>query len=355
MAKILYLTNIETPYRVRFFNELANACDLTVLFERRQSSNRDSKWASSAEKIFNVEYLDGKNIGNEYSFSFGITKYLSKGWDAVIVGCYNSYVQIFAMAYMKLRGIPYIVNLDGEQFFYPGFKTQIKRMILNGGDAVLAAGVKSAETTRGVLRDKAKMVQPYYFSSLTESEISANGQEPQQTREDYVLVVGQYFDYKGMDVAFKVATLDSSIRYKFVGMGKRSELFKSDMGNIPANVEIIPFLQKKQLNKEYKKCALLLLPTRQECWGLVINEAASYGTPIVSTYGSGAAVEFLKEKYSQYLAMPNDADSLLNCVRRCLSDDTSEYSNYLKERSKDYSIERSVAIHANLINKYSKK
>ena len=74
MTKVLYLTNIETPYRVHFFNELAKVCDLTVMYERRKSANRNAKWASSVQKTFNVEFLDGKEIGNEYSFSFGITK-----------------------------------------------------------------------------------------------------------------------------------------------------------------------------------------------------------------------------------------------------------------------------------------
>ena len=35
--KILYISNIEVPYRVSFFNEFAKHCDLTVLYERKKS------------------------------------------------------------------------------------------------------------------------------------------------------------------------------------------------------------------------------------------------------------------------------------------------------------------------------
>ena len=31
--KILFLTNVPAPYRVRFFNELARHCELTVVYE----------------------------------------------------------------------------------------------------------------------------------------------------------------------------------------------------------------------------------------------------------------------------------------------------------------------------------
>lgn len=60
---------------------------------------------------------------------------------------------------------------------------------------------------------------------------------------------------------------------------------------------------------------MLILPTRQECWGLVVNEAASFGTAVISTNGSGAAVEFLFEKYPFLLAEPDNDENLAEVVR----------------------------------------
>ena len=347
MKKVFYLTNIEVPYRVRFFNELAKQCDLTVMYERRKSANRDSKWAGGEAKNYRVEYLDGKDVGDEYGFSWRILNLIKRQWDVVVVGCYNSKVQILAMAYMRMHKIPFIINLDGEPFIGKGVKAFVKKMMLKGAKGYLTAGVKAGESLKSAIGDK-HPVFPYYFSSLTDKEIVKNTCLDMK-RENFVLVVGQYFDYKGMDVAYQAACMDKSIRYKFVGMGKRTELFLQEMGNMPNNIEVIPFLQKKELEEEYRKCTMLLLPTRQECWGLVVNEAASFGTPIVSTWGSGAAVEFIGDKYLQFLAIPGDAKSLLECIRRCLKADNSDYSAYLKEISKKYSIARSVDAHLKAI------
>lgn len=343
MKKVLYLTNIEVPYRVRFFNELASKCELTVMYERRKSANRDGKWASAEEKHYAVEYLDGRNLGDEYGFSLRIIELVKKGWDVVVVGCYNSKVQMLAMAYMRMHHIPFIINLDGEPFIGCGLKAFVKKQMLKGASAYLTAGVKAGASLRKAIGE-GKHIIPYYFSSLTDEELARHACLP-CNREKYVLVVGQYFDYKGMDVAFDAACMDSSILYKFIGMGKRTDAFARDMGKIPDNVEIIPFLQKKDLEEEYKKCTVLLLPTRQECWGLVVNEAASFGTPIVSTWGSGAAVEFLSGSYPQYLAQPGNAVSLLECIRLCLKSDKSEYVSFLQDFSKLYSIENSVKAH----------
>mgnify|MGYP003190840125 FL=1 len=254
-----------------------------------------------------------------------------------------------------MRHIPYIINLDGEQFIGNGLKDKIKRVILHGASGYLVAGEKSGETLANALGLSEDLVNvkitPYYFSSLSEQEIEVHSKD-RCIRNNKVLVIGQYFDYKGMDVAYEVAKRTPYISYKFIGMGNRTSLFLKERtggGHKLSNVEIIPFLQKQELAEEYKQCGCLLLPSRQECWGLVVNEASSFGTPIVSTWGSGAAVEFLSDEYPQYLAKPGDSESLLNCLLLCLNSDNSQYSQYLMEKSKNYSIERSVDCHRKAI------
>ena len=346
MKKVLYLTNIEVPYRVRFFNELAKYCDLTVVYERQKSKTRDDAWASCEQRRHRAVFLNGWNLSNENGFSFGIFRYLFKKYDAIIVGCYNSPVQLMAILTMRLFGIPYYLNIDGETFLEgTGLKATVKRFVLKGAQKYLAAGEKSGAALQKVVGKKP--VIPYYFSSLDQAELQANRSIPPQPRTDTVLVVGQYLDVKGLDVALKVAEMDPGRKYLFVGMGKRTELFTQT--NHPErfpNVQIIPFLKKSELEAEYRCCAAMVLPSRQECWGLVINEAASFGTPIVSTWGSGAAVEFLKDGYSCYLAKPGDADDLYYRIQQLLnSAQQVEYRDYLLEKSSRYSIEKSVHVH----------
>ena len=133
-------------------------------------------------------------------------------------------------------------------------------------------------------------------------------------------------------------------------MGSRTELFLQEH-TIPANVQVIPFLQKDALEKEYQTCGMLVLPSRQECWGLVINEAASFGMPIVSTWGSGAAVEFLADDYPQYLAKPGDAQDLLRCIRLLqTADDAENYRAFLLRKTKEYTIEQSVQRHESALD-----
>lgn len=342
--KVLYVTNIQSPYRVEFLNQLSELCDLRVLYERECSNNRNEKWASGENSIYTKYFLNGVNIGNENSFSLRILKYIFQENDIVLFGCCNSIVEIFAMVMLKLMNRPFALSLDGDLFITSkGLKSLLKRIVIKLPKLIFCAGEQSAEEISKFTTKRQNLI-PYYFSSLTSKEILANSVD-QGCRDDYVLVIGQYYDYKGMDIAAKIATMLPNQSFKFIGTGKRTEEFIENC-NLKKlkNVLVIPFLEKDKLFIEYKKCKCLLLPTRQECWGLVVNEASSFGTPIVSTYGSGAAKEFLFPEYELLLANSNDAHDLKNALIKLDSIDAKKYSFDLIEKSKKYNIEKNVKI-----------
>ena len=298
MKKMLYISNIEVPYRTEYFNQLSDKIDLTVLYERKKSANRDKKWTESIQSKYLIKYLKGIKYKNEYSLDLRIIKYaFSRKYNYIIFGCYNSPSQIMAMLLMRLFRKKYILNLDGEYFFEgKGFKKKIKRFLIKGAHKYFIAGDYPKRNLSNYV--SSNKVFSYHFSSLTNDELKDNRQHIHNNINNKVLVVGQFFDYKGLDVALECAKLDQNIKYRFVGSGKRSGLLEEKIKEMNLNnVEVIPFLQKEDLYKEYQECKCMLLPSRKECWGLVINEAASFGCPTISTNGSGAAVEFLESKW----------------------------------------------------------
>ena len=159
MKKVLYMTNIEVPYRVRFFNELAKYCDLTVLYEKHSSESRDITWAKSEHTHHCRKYLKKESL-----FFTGILKHVRTGYDTIIVGCYNSPVQMLAMLYMRLMRIPFIINLDGEPFLEgKGIKNRLKRFFLSGAEQYLVAGEKAAESLKKAVGRKT--VIPYHSNN----------------------------------------------------------------------------------------------------------------------------------------------------------------------------------------------
>ena len=353
MKKVLYISNIEVPYRSEFFNQLSEKVELTVLYERKKSSNRNKQWVESIKPKYKTKYLKGIKFKNEYTFDLSILRYVfAKEYNKIILGCYNSPSQIIAILIMKLFRKKYILNIDGEYFIDGNsFKKKIKRFLIKGADEYLVAGEKSADSlSKYICKDK---IHPYYFSSLTKEELKNNAKHMNNNTNNFVLVVGQYFDYKGLDTALEVALHNNSIKYKFIGSGNRSEILKEKVDKMGLeNVEIIPFLQKDKLYKEYQSCKMLLLPSIQECWGLVVNEAASFGCPIVSTDGCGAILEFYDDKYKKYIGEAGNADSLYRLVKKFYElKNIDTIKNDLINKSSRYYIEKNVKIYAEVIKK----
>ena len=329
MKKILYITNKEVPYKVEFFNQLAKTNDLVVIYESENPNARNKEWAKSKPNCFKYYYIDDDKTGKKFPIIKIMNIIKMENPDDIIIGCITNKIEVFVTQILKLKRRKYFINVDGEYFFNEkNLKNKIKAKIMCGADKYFVAGEKSAKEIKKYVK---KDGIPYYFSSLTLNELKQREKDAIKIneREDFILVVGQYFDYKGMDIALETATKMPDKKFKFIGMGFRTDLMKKKVEELNAkNVELIPFLQKDELNEEYKKCKLLILPSKKECWGLVINEAASYGTPIISTYGSGAAIEFLEDNYSQFLAKPGDAQSLLEKIKCYENLSSEEKENY---------------------------
>lgn len=351
MKQVLYITNGEAPYRSIFFDKLSEKVDLTVGCEYAQSSNREKDWYNGQNTKHKTIYFGVHENSQRIKTTLKLVAYVLKTYkqyDEIIFGCVNSRAEMIAYSIMRLLGKKYSLNLDGETFFSDrGFKKTLKKFFLKKASKYYIAGEKALETSCQAIGFPKNTAYKYNFSSLSKEELISNAAESKSTqRMDYILAIGRYFEYKGLDIVLQVAKKHPETEFRLIGMGNQTDELQKLVHQMHLNnITLIPFLESKALGEEYLRCKAFVLPSRRECWGLVINEAASYGTPIVSTYGSGAAVEFLKDDYSEFLAKPNDAESLEQALTGLIKKDSQflkQYSEYLINKSFEYSIEKSV-------------
>ena len=59
------------------------------------------------------------------------------------------------------------------------------------------------------------------------------------------------------------------------------------------NINFLEFEKKEVLYKYYKAADLFILPTREDIWGLVINEAMAHGLPVITTKKCVAGMELV--------------------------------------------------------------
>ena len=92
---------------------------------------------------------------------------------------------------------------------------------------------------------------------------------------------------------------------------------------------------------------LFVLPTREDIWGLVINEAMSNGLPIISTNRCIAGLELVKDGENGFIVPVDDVDALSQKIETILSNEQILETMGKKslEKIKDYTFEQMAKRH----------
>ena len=364
--KVLFLTNVPSPYRVDFFNELGKACELTVLFEKSTSDERDASWKKYKFENFEGVFLKGKRIGVDNAVCLGVIWYLKKGkYDHIIVSDFLDPTGMIAIEHMRVRHIPYWLECDGGfAKDGKGFKERVKKHFISGTQGYFSPCAAADEylCTYGA---KAERLHRYPFTSLKESDMPETVLDHQKkselkrelglTEQFTVLSVGR-FSYlkgygKGYDVLMKVAEQLRNVQFCIVGDEPTQEFVEWKKQKKLDNVVFGGFKDKNSLSKYYMASDLFALMTVADVWGLVINEAMMFGLPVITTEKCGAGLELVRDGVNGYLVHVGDSDMLADRINALLGDLKlqREMSKAGMERIRGYTIESMASEHIKIL------
>lgn len=365
--KVLILWRGPSPYRVDFFNELGKLCDLTVLFERKpeQIPDKDKSWFHENFDYFKAIYLKSWSVG-KVALSFQQFKYLwrHKEYDYIIVGMYSTWIQMMSIIFMRILSVPYILNSDGGFIKKENiFVRLIKNFFISNASAYLASSSGTAKYLQYYGASKKIFVYPFTTSFKKEicKQISLN--EKINCRKSIgakesviVLFSGQFIYRKGIDVLLNAARyVDKKCGIYIVGGNPTSEYFSIVSLYSLKNIHFVDFKTPKELAVFYKAADIYVLPTREDIWGLVINEAMSYGLPVITTDKCLAGRELIENGENGYI-IPVDNPSELAKYINILADDIKlreSISNKNKLKIQEYNLENMAKSHFNILKNIS--
>lgn len=358
--KVLFLTNLPAPYRVEFFNRLGDECDLTVLFERKLSSNRDTSWKTEEKYRFHAIFLNGINVNHEDALCFNVIKYLKKDmFDMIVICGYTTPTSILALNYCKIKKIKYILSIDGAIDKHEDFLLHlVKTMFIKGASAYLCTGKESKRflINHGASEEK---VYIYPFTSLSEAYIDkkvfpksdkiALRKELGIKEDKIIITVGQYIHRKGFDVllnAIDSSRIDIGV-YIIGGSQPTNEYLEIIKKRKLKNIHFISFQKKTELIKYYHASDVFVLPTREDIWGLVINEAMACGLPVITTTRCVAGIELIKPGENGFLVDIDLVDELASKIIELLDSEASriKMANNNLKKMKGYTLEKMAEIH----------
>ena len=361
--KVLWLTNVPSPYRVDFFNELGKKVDLTVLFEKKTSDERNESWLNYSFDHFTGVFLKGISINTDTAVCPEVVAYVKdKSFDHRVVTSISSPTGIIAIHYMKTHSIQYWIEGDGG-FAKPGkgLKNRLKTYMISGAMGCFSTSKAHDDyyLTYGAAEDR---IFRYPFTSLQEYDLVHADELRSQKEilrkelgieEDRVVIsVGQFIHRKGFDILLKAASqLKSGVGIYIIG-GEPTDEYKQIVQDYDLeSIHFVGFENKTMLSKYYAASDIFVLPTREDIWGLVINEAMAHSLPIITTNRCVAGLELVNDRVNGFLVPINDSDGLASSIMTLLkADKYKEFGRRSRRIISEYTIEKMVNRHVEVFN-----
>lgn len=363
--KVLFAANYPSPYRVDFFNELGKLCELDVVFEERPEAqtHRDGEWFHTNYDNFEPAFLRQSVSRNGHCIvSFEILKVLKrKKYDAVIFGVYSTWTQMLGIKYMQMRGQPYWISSDGGMAKSGrGLREKIKKALIGRACGYFSPSDITDRYLEFYGAD-AKKIFRYPFTSLMRRDIlnaPVSFEEKRERKRRLGMVpgraavtVGQFIPRKGFDLLLRAVPLAAEdIHYYFIGGNATEEyLSLSRQLGIADRVHFVGFRKQEALADYYRAADFFVLPTREDIWGLVVNEAMANGLPVVTTDRCVAGLELVRNGETGLIAESGNIADLARAI-----DDVAGWNGSASRRCLDvisqYTLEKMAEVHFSILS-----
>ena len=322
-GKLALQQRVLPAYRVPFFDLLASACDGGMsLFTGLPRANEG---ITVANELRVAGYTPGRNI-HLFGGSFylchqkGLLDWL-EDWnpDALIVEANARYLSTpAAVRWMRERDRPVI----GWGLGFPplsgplaGFRARRRISFLSQFDALIAYSQRGAD-------EYAREGFPVDYLFVAHNSVSPSPtwelpKRPESFREQpCVLFVGRLQARKNVDMLLGACAEIQNVRLVIVGDGPERESLERLAEEIYPSAEFAGARHGAELKAYFEEADLFVLPGTG---GLAVQQAMSYGLPVIVAQGDGTQDDLVREG-NGWQVPPDDFDALVSTMKDALSD-----------------------------------
>lgn len=361
--RVLYLTNIPSPYRVEFFNELTKYMNVTVAFELGTAKNRDEAWQSSENYKFNYVFMKPLIKRTETAYCPEVYKLIRDFKnDIIVVGGYATPTGMAAILYMRANKIPFFINCDGGFISNDSrLKKKVKTFFIGSANYYLSPG-EGADKYLVYYGAKKENIFHYSFSSLREADIAydiCTNEEKLSIRQKLgineshmIIFVGSFIPRKGVDILLKACKDMKDTAVVLVGGSDMSPYQDIISDGVKCHIYPVGFKQKEEIKQYYRAADVMALPTREDIWGLVVNEAMAEVLPVITTNRCLAGLSLVKNDENGYIVQVDDVEATKKAIGRVFEvDNVARFGRKSLEKIKGYTIEQMAREHKEIFER----
>ncbi len=323
LGRLALQQRVLPAYRAPFFDLLAQSCERGLsLFA---GLPRPSEGIVSTEDLGFANYVPAGNIhlfdGSLYlCYQRGFIDWLAD-WnpDALIVEANPRYLATSsAVKWMHKRERKVIGwGLGAPPLAGPlsGIRQTRRIQFLAQFDALISYSRRGADeyAALGFPREKI-FVAP---NAVSRRPLSPVPSKPSKVEQLTILFVGRLQTRKRVDFLLRAcAELNQNLRLVIVGDGPERQNLELLAKQVYPSAEFIGAKHGEELKTYFEQADLFVLPGTG---GLAIQEAMSYGLPVIVAKGDGTQDDLVRESNGWQIP-PEDYPALVSTMRRALSD-----------------------------------
>ena len=327
MKRVVIITNIPAPYRVDLFYYLqqhTKEYELHILYASRNEDNRT--WEIEEDKMVNSHFLDSSTIkipgryDTKYiHISRGVYAELEKLQPSIVVGSEYNPTVLQALRYCRKKKIPYISWTDGtlhSERSINRIQKYLRKYVIHHAKAYLASSSRSKEAQVAYGADKRSC-----FISFLTVDIDKYLVNTDQRVKNRMLCVGSLIERKGIDLLLKALQgLDEEYTLAIAGSGQEEANLRELVQKlgIEERVEFLGYLPQQDLRKEYARSSIFVLPTREDCFALVVLEAMCAALPVICSCYADGAYDLIEEGENGFIVDPYHTEKFREYLKRLL-------------------------------------
>lgn len=378
--KVLIFATHPIQYQIPIYQELSSFMDLKVIYLLKQTKKGQSDAGFGIEFEWDIPMLEGYKYEylNNYSLNPSSSNYkgiivrvkeldqlikiekpdivLFNGWfpkglKQIINYCYKNKIKTICRGDSNLMMPSHPIKKILKEFYI--------RIILKKITAFLYVGKENKKYYQyyGVTEDRLFPALHCINTPFFKKMYNDCKEESFNSKNINIGFAGKFIDIKNplllIDAVSK-SKFKANITIQFIGDGPLKSEIELSAKKHNVKIHFNGFLNQSEIVQNgYSKIDFLVLPSRSETWGLVVNEVMTGGMPVIVSDTVGCHSDLIENGKTGFVFKEGSAEDLSNKIEKTISlfENKQQLKQNVISKIESYSLEETTKSYVLAINK----
>lgn len=348
-CRMLVIDLEPTPYKTDLWNAFSDSreTELSVIYTERRNWAPDGghnylKWP---EYRHDHVVLEGKGmLGGLRSAAVVASRISSRsGADLICIAGYDHLATVVAILCATLMRKHFVVHADEFNNQWPKGKLAwlklivrelLRKIVFTQGDAVLVCGKRGVESalkagcTKGKVLDFPYVINAERMKVDDPAEASAGCREDLDAGRLIIFYSGRMIARKGLPTLLTAVARLKTVRHDWSlwieGDGPELSRFSKLARElrIDEQCRFLGFCQYDVHSWLVRSSDIVVVPSLEDTWGIVVDEGLQLGKAVVSSDATGSGYDRIEHGCNGYIFPAGDVDALAHCLADLIDDET---------------------------------